>query len=119
MAELLAGLLTRLTTVEGTTSPLLAVANALVDLTPPWLKDLAVATLGTSDKIALFVGMGLALVAVCAGIGLLARWLLAAGLLIFLLVGVVVIAAVFSRPGATVPEVLPILVGVVVGGLVL
>ncbi|WP_152190262.1 molybdopterin-dependent oxidoreductase [Georgenia satyanarayanai] len=119
VAELLAGLLTRLTTVEGTPSPLLAVANAFVDLTPPWLKDFAVDTFGTADKTALFVGMGLVLLAACAAIGLLARWLLAAGLVTFALVGIVGVAAVLSRPGAAPTDILPTVAGVVVGVLVL
>lgn len=119
VAELLAGLLTRLTTVEGTPSPLLAVANAFVDLTPPWLKDFAVDTFGTADKTALFVGMGLVLLAACAAIGLLARWLLAAGLVTFTLVGMVGVAAVLSRPGAAPTDILPTVAGVVVGALVL
>ncbi|WP_454084231.1 molybdopterin-dependent oxidoreductase [Georgenia sp. Marseille-Q6866] len=119
VAELLAGLLTRLTTVSGTPSPLLAVADAFVDLTPPWLKDFAIAAFGTADKTALFVGMGLVLLAVCAGIGLLARWLLAAGLVTFVLVGILGVAAVLSRPGAAVTDALPTVAGVVVGVLVL
>ncbi|WP_127571830.1 molybdopterin-dependent oxidoreductase [Georgenia faecalis] len=119
VAELLTGLLTRVTSVEGTPSPLLAVANAFVDLTPAWLKDFAVATFGTADKTALFVGMGLVLLAACAGIGLLARRLLAAGLVTFALLGVVGVVAVLSRPGATATDVVPTAVGVVVGVLVL
>lgn len=47
-------------------SPLLGVGEAFVDPSPPWLKDFAIATSGTADKIALFVGMGLVLTAVCA-----------------------------------------------------
>ncbi|PYG01888.1 DMSO/TMAO reductase YedYZ, molybdopterin-dependent catalytic subunit [Georgenia satyanarayanai] len=119
VAELLAGLLTRVTTVEGTPSPLLAVADAFVDLTPPWLKDFAVATFGTADKTALFVGMGLVLLAACAGIGLLARWMLAAGLVTFALVGILGVAAVLSRPNAAATDALPTMAGVVVGALVL
>ncbi|MCM3662197.1 molybdopterin-dependent oxidoreductase [Georgenia satyanarayanai] len=118
-AELLAGLLSRATTVTGTPSPLLAVADAFVDLTPPWLKDVAVATFGTADKTALFVGMALVLLAACAGIGLLARRSLAAGLVTFALVGLTGVAAVLSRPGATASDALPTVAGVVVGALVL
>ncbi|WP_324651551.1 molybdopterin-dependent oxidoreductase [Georgenia sp. H159] len=118
-AEVLAGLWSRASTVEGTPSPLLAVADSFIDLTPPWLKDLAVATFGTADKVALVVGMGLVLAAVCAGIGLLARRRLGAALAVFALVGVVGTTAVLTRPGAAVPDALPTVVGVVVGLLVL
>ena len=63
----------RLLGATGTPSPLLAVAGAFVDRTPAWLKDWAVATFGTADKIALGVGMGLVLVVVTALVGVLGR----------------------------------------------
>ena len=59
VAELLAGALVRLTGGSGTPSPLLAVGGAFVDRTPAWLKDWAVETFGTADKVALGVGIGL------------------------------------------------------------
>lgn len=119
VAELLAGLLGRVTTVTGTPSPLVAVGDAFVDLTPPWLKDVTVATFGTADKTALFVGMSLVLAALCAGIGLLARRRLAAALVTFALVGALGVAAVLTRPGAGVTDALPTVAGIVVGVLVL
>lgn len=119
VAELLAGLLTRAATVTGTPSPLVAVGDAFVDLTPPWLKDLAVTTFGTADKVALFVGMVLVLAAVCAGIGLLARRRILPALVIFGLVGLLGVAAVLTRPDTGVTDALPTVAGVVVGLLVL
>ena len=32
--------------------------GVFIDLTPPWLKDLAIATFGTNDKLALFISIG-------------------------------------------------------------
>ncbi len=115
VAEILAGLLSRSVGTGGTPSPLLAVADSFVDLTPPWLKDAAVAAFGTADKAALFVGMGVVLVLVCAGIGLLTRRRPAAGLAVFAIVGCVGLAGVLSRPEAAVPDAVPTVVGVVVG----
>ena len=39
-------------------TPLIALGSTFIDFTPPWLKDFAIATFGTNDKAALFVGMG-------------------------------------------------------------
>src|SRR5690625_4289688 len=119
VAEVLAGLWGRLGTAPSTLSPLLAVADSFVDRTPPWLKDFAIATFGTADKVALVVGIALVLTAACVGIGLLARRRLGAGLVVFALVGAVGIAAVLSRPGAAPTATLPTLVGVAVGLFVL
>lgn len=119
LAELLAGILVRATDVLGTPSPLLAVGEAFVDLTPAWLKDFAIATFGTADKMALFVGMGLVLIALCAGIGILARRRTAPAVVAFAAVGVLAIVAVFTRPGAGGTDVLPTVAGVLVGALVL
>ena len=39
-------------------TPVIALGSTFIDFTPPWLKDFAIATFGTNDKVALFVGMG-------------------------------------------------------------
>ncbi len=52
-------------------SPFAAIGGALIDAAPPWAKDTAIALFGTSDKIALLVGIGIVLLAV-AGV---AGWL--------------------------------------------
>ncbi|GAA5168862.1 molybdopterin-dependent oxidoreductase [Ornithinimicrobium tianjinense] len=118
-AELLAALWTQWLGSVGTPSPLLAVGGAFVDRTPPWLKDWAVATFGTADKLALGVGMALALALVCALLGLLAARRRGPGLSLFVLVGMVGGAAVLSRPGAAPLDVVPTLVGVLAGTWVL
>ena len=73
VATLLAGVLVWLGIAGGTPSPIPAVAGAFIDRTPPWLKDFAVSTFGTNDKLALTIGMVVVLVAACAGIGVLSR----------------------------------------------
>jgi DMSO/TMAO reductase YedYZ molybdopterin-dependent catalytic subunit len=115
VATLLAGVLTWLGLAGGTPSPIPAVAGAIIDRTPPWLKDFAVATFGTNDKLALTIGMVVVLVVACAGIGVLSkrRPLLAAVLLGA--VGVLGMAAVISRPDASGPDVLPTLLGTAAG----
>jgi DMSO/TMAO reductase YedYZ molybdopterin-dependent catalytic subunit len=115
VATLLAGILAWLGIAGGTPSPIPAVAGSFIDRTPPWLKDFAVATFGTNDKLALSIGMSVVLLVVCAGIGVLSRtrFLLAAVLLGA--VGVLGMAAVLSRPDAAGPDVFPTLLGTAAG----
>ena len=51
VGELLAGVF------SGVPSPLAAIGGAVVDGSPPWLEDFAIATFGTADKTALAVGI--------------------------------------------------------------
>lgn len=46
---------------------------AIIDLTPPWLKDFAIATFGTNDKLALFISIGAVATVLSAVVGLLAK----------------------------------------------
>ncbi|NMR19128.1 molybdopterin-dependent oxidoreductase [Cellulomonas fimi] len=66
-----AHLVAALVAPEGT--PLIAVGEAFIDLTPAWLKDAAIAVFGTADKVALLVGMALVVAALAALAGVLAR----------------------------------------------
>lgn len=97
----------------GQPSPFAAVGEAVIDLTPAWLKDLAISSFGTNDKRALLVGTAVLLAGLCALIGLLresrARLIAFAGL------GAVGLAAVLSRPGATAADAVPTLVGTLIG----
>nr|WP_298747214.1 molybdopterin-dependent oxidoreductase [uncultured Serinicoccus sp.] len=114
-AELLAALWTRWLGSAGTSSPLLAVGGAFVDRTPPWLKDWAVATFGTADKLALGVGMAITLTVACALLGVLAWRRPTLGVGAFAAVGVVGLLAVLSRPATGVVDLVPTAIGVVVG----
>jgi DMSO/TMAO reductase YedYZ molybdopterin-dependent catalytic subunit len=115
IATLLAGALSRISVSAGQPSPVIAVGGAFVDRTPLWLKNFAVSTFGTNDKLALFAGMALVLVAACAGVGVLAARRRTAGLVAFAVVGALGAAAVLSRPGARPLDVVPTLVGTLVG----
>ena len=115
VAELAAGLFVRLTPSAGTPSPLLAVGGAFVDLTPPWLKDWAVATFGTADKLALGVGIGLTLIVAAALVGRLGVNSRALALTLFVLVGLAGLAAVASRPGSNALDLLPTVLGLAAG----
>jgi DMSO/TMAO reductase YedYZ molybdopterin-dependent catalytic subunit len=115
VATLLAGALSRVSVTGGQASPVLAVGGAFVDRTPLWLKNFAVSTFGTRDKLALFVGMALVLAVVCAGLGVLAARRRVAGFVAFAVVGALGAAAVLSRPGSRPLDLVPTLVGTLVG----
>ena len=121
VAEIGAAVMLRGGMSSGTASPLLAVGGAFVDRTPAWLKDLAIRTFGTHDKLALFIGMGVVLTCLCAVLGVLAARTGARSLaaLAFAAVGVLGLLAVLDRPGASWPDVLPTVVGTAAGLVVL
>lgn len=100
-------------------APLIAVGGAFIDATPPPLKDFAIATFGTNDKLALLISMSVVIAGVAAVAGVLARrrWVLGAGIVLVLtIVGAVAAAA---RPSASALAVVPSLVGGAVGLLAL
>ncbi len=115
VATLLAGVMTRTGLSSGTPSPVVAVGGTFVDLTPPWLKDFAVSTFGTNDKLALFAGMALVLAAVCAVIGVLGSRRPAAGLVAFAVVGSIGALAVVTRPRSGSLDILPTIIGAAAG----
>jgi DMSO/TMAO reductase YedYZ molybdopterin-dependent catalytic subunit len=79
-------------------SPYLAVGNAAIDLTPSWLKDFAVSTFGTNDKLVLLTGMAVVLAGIGVAAGLASRTSPTPGTVVAVLLGVVGVAAVLTRP---------------------
>jgi DMSO/TMAO reductase YedYZ molybdopterin-dependent catalytic subunit len=100
---------------KGTPSPVLAVGQAFVDRTPPWLKDFATSTFGTHDKTVLLLGMGVVLAVLAAGIGVLASRRRTAGLVAVSALGAVAAIAALTRPNATALDALPAIVGAFAG----
>jgi DMSO/TMAO reductase YedYZ molybdopterin-dependent catalytic subunit len=100
-------------------SPVVAVGQAAIDLTPPWLKDFAIRTFGSRDKQVLLIGIGLVLVLAAVSIGLAAvrrprvAWI---GLAVLTGVGA---WAVLTRPDSTPNDLLPVVLGGAAGGLTL
>jgi DMSO/TMAO reductase YedYZ molybdopterin-dependent catalytic subunit len=100
-------------------SPVVAVGQAAIDLTPLPIKDFAISTFGADDKNALLVGILVILAAFAAVIGILAMRRLAlglAGLAVFACIG---LAAALTRPNATAGYVIPTLVGAAAGAFAL
>ncbi len=113
IAELIAAL------VRPQAAPVLAVGSAVIDATPTWLKDLAIRTLGTNDKPALLTGVVtvLALCAAVAGAASLSRRAIGFGFVAVL--GLCGALAALARPGGSVADALPSLIGAVAGAAAL
>jgi uncharacterized membrane protein HdeD (DUF308 family) len=97
-----------------TASPFFAVGGTAIDLTPLQLKDFAVRTFGSDDKVALLSGM--AVVIGLAGVvaGLLSRRSRTRGVVLLTLLGVVASVAVLTRPTAGALDVLAPLAALIV-----
>ncbi|MHA7144755.1 molybdopterin-dependent oxidoreductase [Arthrobacter sp. TmT3-37] len=100
-------------------TPVIAMGSTFIDFTPPWLKDFAIATFGTHDKLALLVGMAVTIAILAAVLGVVAyrRWALGAAGVI--LMGAIIVACVLTRAGASLPDAVPSVVGTVAGLLAL
>ncbi len=79
-------------------SPFLAVGNTAIDFTPSPLKDFAVRTFGTYDKLVLLLGMAAVLAAVAVAAGLLSRSTPLPGTILAAVLGVLGLVAVLYRP---------------------
>lgn len=100
-------------------TPVIAMGSTFIDFTPPWLKDFAIATFGTHDKLALLVGMAVTIAILAAVLGVVAyrRWALGAAGVI--LMGAIMVACVLTRASASLPDAVPSVVGTVAGLLAL
>jgi DMSO/TMAO reductase YedYZ molybdopterin-dependent catalytic subunit len=106
--------------IDGAVSPVIAVGNKVIDLVPLQLKNWAVETFGTSDKVVLVVTTVAILFVAGLVIGTVAvsgRRL--AAVVATAAIGVVGVAAVLTRPDPTVAKVVPIVVGTLVSMAVL
>lgn len=103
--------------VSPSSSPVAAIGAALIDVAPPWAKDTAIALFGTADKIALVVGIALAMLVLAA----LAGWLQARrppwGVVVIALFGITGAIVAATRPGAGALAWLPSLVAGAVGAV--
>jgi DMSO/TMAO reductase YedYZ molybdopterin-dependent catalytic subunit len=95
-------------------SPFAVIGSALIDLAPTWAKDAAIALFGTNDKIALLIGIAIALVLISAGAGLLELWRRPWGRVVMLAFGAVGVVAAMTRAGAGPLDLVP---SAVAGGI--
>ncbi len=93
-------------------SPVVAVAELLIDNSPPSVKDFAIRNFGTHDKLVLQIGVVVVLAVFAATIGSLAQRSLRTGLIGIGIFGAVGLIAAATRPTASLPvDLLPSLVG--------
>src|SRR2546430_1012882 len=94
-AQLVAGL------TAPASSPVLAVGQAAIDLTPPPVKNFAISAFGTADKTVLLGGILVVLALYAAVVGILAVRRLASGMWGLGLFAFIGLAAALTRPGST------------------
>ena len=100
-------------------SPVLAVGQAAIDLTPPPVKNFAISAFGTNDKTVLLGGILVVLALYAAVVGMLAVRRLTFGLwglALFALIGMI---AALTRPNSTPEYVVPTLAGAAAGAFAL
>ena len=100
-------------------SPVLAVGQAAIDLTPPPVKDFAISTFGAHDKTVLLGGILVVLALYAAVVGILAVRRLAFGMWGLGLFAFIGLAAALTRPDSTPEYVLPTLAGAAAGAFAL
>ncbi len=100
-------------------SPVLAVGQAAIDLTPPPVKDFAISTFGAHDKIVLLGGILVILAGYAAVVGMLAVRRLAFGMWGLAIFASIALAAALTRPTPTAGYVVPTLVGAAAGAVAL
>ena len=94
-------------------APLVAMGSAFIDLTPPWLKDFAIATFGTNDKLALFISMGVVVVIAAVLVGMLAKQSFALAALCIVVLSLAVSGAVLTRSATGPLDLTPTILGAV------
>src|SRR6516165_9552289 len=100
-------------------SPVVAVGQAAIDLTPPPVKDFAISAFGTADKTVLLGGILVVLALYAALIGILAVRRLAFGMWGLALFAFIGLAAALTRPDSTAEYVVPTLAGAAAGAFTL
>jgi DMSO/TMAO reductase YedYZ molybdopterin-dependent catalytic subunit len=104
---------------RSTRSPILDVGDRVIDLAPPWLKDVAIGLFGTNDKLALLIGIATLLAGYSALVGIMAMrrrlWLGVAGVALF---GALGASAAFAS-GRGYSAAFPTVVGALAGAIVL
>jgi DMSO/TMAO reductase YedYZ molybdopterin-dependent catalytic subunit len=96
-----------------------AVGSAVIDLTPGRLKELAIQTFGTADKLVLTIAVIGAIAVLAALTAQFETRRIPVGSIAIVLAGAVACWAVLSQRGATLSDVVPTVVGTVCGVAVL
>lgn len=104
--------------VGANASPFVAVGNTFIYFTPNWLKDFAVSTFGSSDKLVLLLSMAVVVLIVAAVAGLASRSKATPGVVFAVVLGLAGIGAVLRAPDLGLAAVLAPTASLAVGVLV-
>ncbi len=100
---------------EGTSSPVVPVGQVFIDWVPRPLKEWAIDTFGTNDKVVLVVGALVVLLGIGMGVGVLAmRGARSAAYALTCVTGFLGSWAVLTRPEPTLTKLLPTIIGTAV-----
>ncbi|TQJ30894.1 molybdopterin-dependent oxidoreductase [Microbacterium sp. SLBN-146] len=100
-------------------SPILAVGSFVIDIVPQPLKEFAIETFGEADKIALLVGLGIAVAVASAVAGILELVRPPLGVVALGIAGVLSTAAIVTRAGVTPLAFAPPVLGAIGGAVIL
>ncbi|HET6712722.1 MAG TPA: molybdopterin-dependent oxidoreductase [Actinomycetota bacterium] len=114
VAHLVSGLIGR-----AEASPIVAVGSAAIDRVPRWLKEFAIGTFGTADKLVLVLVMAavVSVVAIAVGIASLRRP--EVGYASLVLLATIGVLAALTRPNAERIDAIPALAGAAAGAITL
>ena len=113
-AELVVGL------VEGSASPVVPVGQVFIDIVPRPLKEWAIDTFGTNDKVVLILGALIVVFGIGITVGVLAmRGARSAAYALTSVIGLLGAFAVLTRPAPTLGKLMPTIVGTAVSIAVL
>jgi DMSO/TMAO reductase YedYZ molybdopterin-dependent catalytic subunit len=96
-----------------------AVGSTVIDLTPGAIKEWAIQTFGTADKLFVSVAVVVVIVAIAAGAGISERRRVPLGSIAVTGGGIIGCAAIVSRSGATAADIIPTIIGICCGMAVL
>lgn len=114
VAHLVAGLVGR-----AEASPIVAVGSAAIDRVPRWLKDFAIETFGTADKLVLVLVMAAVVSAVAIAVGIASLRRPEVGYVSLVLLATIGVLAALTRPNAESIDALPALAGAAAGAIML
>src|SRR4051812_18878060 len=100
-------------------SPILAIGSFVIDIVPQPFKEFAIATFGEYDKVALLAGLGLAVLIASAIAGIAQFLRPPLGVVAFVVAGVLSVAAIVTRAGATPLASLPAVAGTIAASVLI
>jgi DMSO/TMAO reductase YedYZ molybdopterin-dependent catalytic subunit len=101
--------------IDPETSPVITVGQSAIDLTPAWLKDFAIRTFGSNDKMVLLLGIGAVLLIAAVAIGAIAVRRPVIGGIALAVFGLIGVVATLTRPDTGPTDVIPTVAGLAAG----